>query len=124
MIAGPYNSGAAVGANGAATATGESPSRPNGLLYAVQVRYNDAPPAATTDILIKTKGNSAPSITILSIANAATDGLFFPRMDECKAADGAALASNTALIPIQDIVQVTIAGADAGDNIDVWLYLI
>jgi len=124
MIVGPINSGAAVGADGVATATGTSSIRASGVLWALQVKYNDSPPAGTTDLTVKTKGSNPPSVTLLSIANAATDGMFFPRMDTSKASDGSALTSNDALIPIEDYVQVVIAQANAADNVDVWLYLV
>ena len=124
MLIGPINSGVAAGGAGVATATGESSQVIRWMLVGVQVKYNDAPPAGTTDITVKTKGTNAPVITLLAIANAATDGLFLPRYDSCKAADGSALTTNDQFIPIEDVVQVVIAGADDADNIDVWLYLL
>jgi hypothetical protein len=122
MLFGPINSGAAVGADGVATATGTSALPVRGMLYQVQVKYNDSPPVGTTDITIKTKGSNPPSFTILDIANAATDGVFQPRFDECKASDGSALSTNNGMIALEDYVQVVIAGANAADNVDVWLY--
>jgi hypothetical protein len=126
MLIGPINSGAAVGADGVATATGTSSIPVNGFIYSVQVRYNDSPPAATTDVTIKTKGTTpaAPSITIWSKANSATDGIFPARIDTYKASDGSALSTNDALIPVSDYVQVVIAQANAADSVDVWLEVI
>jgi hypothetical protein len=125
MLVGPINSGAAVGGNGVATATGESTKKLTGVIYAVVVKYNDSPPGATTVATIKTKGTSpsAPTHNILVLTNTATDVMKFPRMDACTTA-GVANSTNDLPVPIDDIAQVVIAGANAGDNVDVWLYLI
>jgi hypothetical protein len=120
MLIGPINSGVAAGGAGVATATGETNHPITGLLYAVYVKYNDAPPA-TTDVTVKTKGTNPPSKNLLVVPNAATDGEFLPRLDTCKAADATALAANDAMPIVSDIVQVVIAGANNGDSIDVWL---
>lgn len=122
MLLGPINSGAAVGGNGVATSTGITNVPVRGLIRSVYVKYNDAPPAGTTDITVKTQGTAPaqPSITILTKANAATDGIFLPRMDSCKT-DGTAKTTDLELIPVDDYVQVVIDQANAGDNIDVWL---
>lgn len=124
MLVGPINSGAAVGADGAATATSTAPIKTTGLVYSVYVKYNDAPPA-TTDVTVKTQGTSPqhPSTTILSLANANTDAMKLPRLDECQN-DGTALTSYGALIPVDDCIQVVIAQANAGDNVDVWLMVL
>jgi hypothetical protein len=124
MVIGPINSGAAVGGNGVATATGTSSIPVDGLLYAIQVVYNDSPPAGTTDVTVKTNGTNPPSITLLVKADSATDAMYFPRLDTYKASDGSALSTNDALIPIADFVQVIIAQANAADNVDVWLYVL
>jgi hypothetical protein len=122
MIVGPINSGAAVGGNGVATATGESSHPISGLVYAVQVKYNETPPAGTTVVTIKTKGTNAPSMTILTLTNAATDGMWLPRLVSHTAA-GVAQTAYDAPFAIDDIVQAVIAGANAGDNVDVYLHM-
>jgi hypothetical protein len=124
MLVGPINSGAAVGGDGVATATGTSALAVEGLLYAIQVKYNDSPPAGTTDVTVKTKGTNPPSITLTLKSDSATDAMYFPRADTTKASDGSALSANSSLLPIADYVQVVIAGANAADNVDVWLYLL
>jgi len=123
MLVGPINSGAAVGGNGVATAVGYSTQRIRGLVYAVQVVYNDSPPAATTDVTIATKGTNPTAITILTLTDGATNALKLPRLDTHTTA-GVAQTQNNQMIYIDDIVSVTIAQANAADNVDVWLYMV
>lgn len=124
MIVGPFSSGVAVGGNGVATANQTGITKTSGMVMGVYVKYNDAPPAGTTDVTIATLGTypSAPARTILAITNAATDGWFYPRVEVCSTA-GAALGEYT-LIPIDDKIKVTIAQANAADNVEVWLDII
>ena len=121
---GPLNSGAAVGGAGVATAHAPSTIRINGLLVGIYVKYNHAPPAATTDVTIKTVGGNGtpPSQTILTITDGATDGWFYPQAIRHTAA-AAAIADQYGPFPIDDYVDVAIAQADALDNVDVWLLL-
>jgi hypothetical protein len=121
-IVGPINSGAAVGADGAATANSTTTKPVNGRIAAVYVKYNDAPPAGTTIATIATSGGAAPANAFLTITNAATSGWFYPRVTP-HGITGSALAALTVLepAPIYDTVKVTIAGANAADNLDIWL---
>lgn len=126
---GPINSGAAAGSAGAATANSTTSTPIHGRPIGVYVRYNDSPPAGTTDVTVKTQGTSpaAPSLTFLTLTNAATDGYFYPRTIVHDLA-GAAVTldgTNEAYEPvaIADKVTVTIAGADAADSVDVWLFV-
>jgi hypothetical protein len=121
-LIGPLNSGAAAGGAGVATANATSSILVSGLLHAVYVKYNDAPPAGTTDVTIATAASTsnAPAQTLLSIANAATDGWFYPR-GQIHTTAGAAIADQYGLLPVYDKVKVTIAQANAADNVDVWL---
>ena len=122
-LVGPINTGAATGGAGAATSTGTSAMAISGLMYAVAIKYNDAPPDGTTDLTVKTKGTSAPTKNILVISNSATDAEYLPREDYHSTA-GVAAGSNDALIPVDDFVQVVIAQANDADNAEVWLYLL
>ncbi len=124
MIVGPINSGAATGGAGVATSTGTSANIITGVILSVFVKYNDSPPAATTDVTVRTKGTSPrpPSRNILVITNAATDGVWNPRDTEHTTA--AADSGSKVLIPVEDYIQVVIAGANDNDNVDVWLELI
>lgn len=124
-IVGPFNSGAAAGSAGSALSDQDSPVHVAGLVEAVYVQYNPAypdNPPATTDITISTKGanGAAPSLALLSLANGNTDGWFFPRA-AIHDQDGAAIAAEYDKLPVYDLVNVAIAGADEGNHVDVWL---
>lgn len=123
-LVGPINSGIAAGGAGVATATGTTTVYINGLLYAIYVKYNDSPPAGTTDVTVTTDGTAprAPAQTLLTLTNAATDGYFYPRI-EVESTAGAGVSFYD-LIPIADKIDVTIAQANNNDNIDVWLLLV
>ena len=124
---GPLNSGAASGGAGVATANATTSTPIHGRIVAVYVKYNDSPPAGTTDVTVKTQGTSpaAPSLTFLTIANAATDGYFYPRtiMHDLAAAAVTFDGTNEIydMVAIADRVTVTIAQANDADNVDVWL---
>lgn len=124
-LIGPFNSGAAAGANGVATANQDSPGPVFGELVAVAVKYNDSPPAATTDVIIKTKGGSTankypPTQAILTLTDGATDGWFYPT-DEVVSQAGAAVTGVQSRLALADFINVKIDQANAGDNVDVWL---
>lgn len=121
-LIGPINSGAATGGAGAAGANADTTTTVTGLLVAVYVKYIDSPPAGTTDVVVKTKGTdpSAPSLTLLSITDAATDGWFYPRAN-IHNTSGTAQTSTWTLLPVYDMINVAIAQANNNDNIDVWL---
>lgn len=125
---GPINSGAASGGAGSATANASS-IKLRGKIHAVYVKYNDSPPAGTTDVTVATVGTSpyVPSITLLSLANAATDTLLYPRIQVHTTAGAALTMDGTRIltdkIAIDDSVKVTIAQANDADNVDVWLAL-
>lgn len=116
---GPIYSGAAVGANGAATANASSIHVISGRVIAVGLKYLDSPPAGTTDVVVSTGGQEGPALTILSLSNAATDGWFYPRTPTVTIT-GAAGAEED-LLAIADIVNVKIDQANAGDGVEVWL---
>lgn len=119
-LLGPINSGLTTGGAGTSTSNADT-VRMNGRMCGVCVRYNDSPPA-TTDVVIKTKGTAAPSITFLTLTNKNTDGWFFPRVipDDLLGVDLAALAIAEP-IPFDDVVNIAIAQANDGDSIDIWL---
>lgn len=125
-LVGPINSGAAVGSAGAATANTDSTVGITGRVVAVGVTYLDSPPAGSTDITVATKGVNGPAQTLLTISNAATNGWFYPRVATVSPQGAAMLyASGGAAVgdclAISDRVNVLIAGANAGDSVDVWL---
>lgn len=126
QIAGAFNSGAAVGNAGVATANATSAARVGGRVAAIYIKGNDSPPN-TTDITIATAGTHAPAITLLTITNYTADAWYFPRVAVHDTA-GVALTLDgthaaTDLIPIDDLIKVTIAQANAADSIDVTIIL-
>ncbi len=121
---GPLTTAAAVGADGAAAGTVVSANVISGILLGIYVQYNDAPPAGTTDIGVKTKGATgvSPSINLLTITNAATSGYFPTRAPTYTAAG--ALDGGTSMFTVNDFIQVDMAGANAPDTVSVWLDVI
>lgn len=127
-LLGPIYSGAAVGNNGAATANADTNNMVAGRVIAVGVTYLDSPPAGTTDVVVATTGANGPAQTILSIANAATNGWWYPRAATHSTAGAALLyaAGGAAVgdyLAISDVVNVKIDQANAGDGVNVWLLL-
>ncbi len=126
-LAGPFNSGAAAGGAGVATANLTSTIRVKGKVLAVGVEYLDSPPAGTTDVTIATSGSIGPTQTILTLTNAATDGWFYPRTpaQDPTGTDVTYDATNEIYIPfaIDDTITITIAQANNDDNVNVWLIL-
>ena len=120
-LVGPINSGISAGGAGVSTNNADSTIPLNGLLMGVYVRYNDAPPAGTTDVTIKTKGTLYPSVTLLTISNAATDGYISIRKADVSTANAA--TGSFGMIPIMDYVNVKIDQANDGDSVDVWFML-
>lgn len=122
---GPINSGVAVGADGSATANATGTAIICGEIYGVYVRYNDSPPAGTTDVTIATAGTDHPAVTILTLTDGATDGWRYPRVALATNAGAAVTYDGTrpiyGNIPIADKIKVTIAQANAADSADVWL---
>jgi len=73
-----FSTGAAVGANGSATATGYSPHI-TGKILKVHVAYLDSPPAATTDLYLYEAEDPNATEYIVNLQNAATDATLYPR---------------------------------------------
>jgi hypothetical protein len=107
------DTGVAAGGAGVATATGKSNGAIEGRVLAVGIVYLDSPPA-TTDIVLRTSGTSGPTRTILTIANAAANGWWFPRhLDHDEA--GVALTTRSPL-SVNDQLEAVIAQANNGDS--------
>ena len=123
-LAGPFSSGVAVGSVGVATANLDTTNRLNGKVVGIYVLYNDSPPAGTTDVVISTKGTSPapPSYNILSLANAATDGWFYPQV-QIHTVAGSAISGEYTPLLVHDILNINIDQANAGDSVTVWLML-
>ena len=122
-LAGPYNSGIAAGGAGVATNNASTSTRLVGKVAGIYVKYNDTPPA-TTDVTVATVGTSpaAPSYTLLSLTNAATDGWFYPQV-QIHTSAGAAIAGEYTPFLVFDFVNILVAQANNGDSVDVWFLL-
>lgn len=122
-MVGPINSGQAAGVAGSATANGNSDIILKGRVIGIYIQYNDAPPN-TTDVTIRTVGTSpaAPTYNLLVRSNSATGGWFFPMLQACDAAAGAIAGVFTNPV-VHDYLNILIAGADAGDSVEVWVEL-
>lgn len=124
---GPLYSGAAVGANGVATANQDSSGVVSGRILAIGLGYLDTPPA-TTDVVLATKGTSGPVQTFFTRSDSGTDGWFYPRVATVSTAGVALLyaGGGTAVsdyLAIHDVVNVKIDQANAGDGVQVWLLM-
>ncbi len=120
-----FSTGAAAGADGAATATGYS-APVSGRVAAVYVDYQDSPPGATTDFTLADEGDPAAE-AIVSLANQATDIKLYPRR-LLEANDGTDLTyDGTRKVygpyAVHGRLKATIAQANAGDAcvVTVWL---
>jgi len=72
------STGAAVGANGSATATGYSPHI-MGRILKVHLAYKDSPPVGTTDLYLYEAEDPNATEYIVNLQNAATDLTMYPR---------------------------------------------
>jgi hypothetical protein len=123
-VFGPLQTSAASGGAGVATGTITSGSQISGRVVGAYVKYLDSPPAGTADVVIETAGVNHPVETILSIANAATDGWFYPKTASHLNTSGAAIANEYQNgVPVQDAVKVTLAQANDNDYVQVWLFV-
>ena len=114
------NSGVGAGGAGAATANTTSAAKMTGLLLGFQIRYNDSPPGATTDVTVDAVGSVLPNRNLLTITDAATDGFFAVRAGAVTTANSAITNSHAPIPLVNDQIKVTIAQANDGDNVDVW----
>jgi hypothetical protein len=125
MLVGPITTPACTGADGSGAATVTTGEKVTGLVYAAYVSYVGDDPA-TTDVTISTRGTSpaAPSYNILVATNLAADVLYYPRAVSHVNTTGVAGTTNDQLVPVDDYITVTVAQANTGDIIKVWLMVI
>lgn len=122
QLIGPISTPASTGGAGTLAANVDTPVAVRGRVSGIYIQYNDAPPAATTDVTIKTKGASPepPTYDVLKVSNAATDGWFWPQVQICDTA-GAAIAGEYTPVIVHDYLNIAIAQANDGDSVTVWL---
>jgi len=120
-----FSTGAAVGSNGAATATGYS-SHVAGLVLAVYVVYVDSPPAGTTDFTLSDESDPA-SEAIVSLTDTATDVKICPRRvtEKPDGTDILYVAGEEVYEPyvVHGRLEATIAQANAGDSVTVTVWI-
>ena len=121
-VKGPINTGVAAGGAGVATNSATTNSKVSGKIIGLYVRYNDSPPAGTTDLTVKTAGNNTPAYNVWKAANAATDGYFAIRQATVSPAN-AANTNDYEALAVDDNITVLIEGANNGDSADVWLFI-
>lgn len=120
-LVGPLSSGPAVGGAGVATANQDSTHPIIGVVVGIYLKYVGSPPA-TTDVTVRTKGSSGPSFTLLKVDNAAVDKLFTVKQLDSSPA-GVAFTDSYSLLPVHDVLNILIEGADADDSVDVYLFV-
>lgn len=120
-----FSTGAAVGANGSATATGYS-SHVAGEVLAVYAAYVDSPPGATTDFTLSDEGDPA-SESIVSLADTATDQKLYPRRvtEKNDGTDVLYTSGEEVHEPyaVHGRLEATIAQANAGDSVTVTVWV-
>lgn len=114
---------AASGSAGSATGSGRTTEPVNGLVMGVYLDYS-ASAAATGDVSIATV---SPAVTVLSVANNATDGLYLPRVAARDTAGAVVTFDGTneiyEPIPVTDYVTVSLAQMNDGDTVTVTLWV-
>jgi len=119
-LVGPYNTGKAVGVDGAATINIDI-KRLTGCVRGVGVKYNGDKPA-TADLIIKGKGTTSLTKPILTVTNGNTDSWFFPH-EVIDGVDGAAVAGTYTPVYIDDVVNIELKESNTDDTVDVWFLL-
>lgn len=124
-VYGPISTGLTAGGAGTSTATIDGTQIVRGFVVGIYLQYNGSPPAATTDVTIKTKGATGvlPSYNIFVMTNSATDGFYATMVETRKSTDGTA-AGQYAYPYVEDILNVTIAQANDNDGVTVWIYTV
>lgn len=102
------------GSAGSASGSATTPSAITGEILGVLLNYTSQP--ATTDVTLATAGEGGgPALTLLTVANANTDGYFAPR---AKPVDNANVAITNAHVPfvVSDKITIDVAQGDAVAN--------
>ena len=120
-----FSTGAAVGANTAATATAYSP-HVAGRILKVHVAYKDSPPAGTTDFYLYEAEDPNATEYIVNLQNAATDVTMYPRRALVTNTNTAVIYSTANNVVDHYVVHgrlaAKIAGANAADSVEVTVW--
>lgn len=122
QLIGPINTGVATGGDGSAASNADGLNLA-GTIVAVAVRPNFSYLSTEMDITIKTKGQSAPEVEILSLSGLTAEGWYHPRLP-IQDGVGADIADMYGVgIPVFDVVNVAIEAANDDDSADIWLLM-
>ncbi|MEQ9027563.1 MAG: hypothetical protein RLP44_02510 [Aggregatilineales bacterium] len=112
---------AVAGSDGSATGSNQSREPINGRLIAAHLDYVTQP--ATCDVTITA---TLPTRSLLAVANSATDAVYYPRAQVQDLAGAGVTYDETSevydTVPLNDYVNVAVAGGNAGSVI-VTLYV-
>jgi hypothetical protein len=120
-VCGPFNTGAAVGADGVATINVDTPYPIRGIIRGVGVKYNGDKPG-TADLTIKGKGTNCLTKPILTVTDGNTDKWFFPK-ELIDTVAGVEVATVYEDIAIDDVVNIKLDQTNTGDTVYVWFLL-
>jgi hypothetical protein len=99
-----------------------------GLVRAVAFDFHSSAAGASLVTTLKTKGDHAvPSYNVIVMTNTATNVVRHPTAPAYDQANGAVVYAAgfpvRVPIPVDDHLEVTLAGANSGDVVDVYVYL-
>jgi hypothetical protein len=116
------DTGTTTGGAGVSTANATSTHVVTGKILSIILEYKGSPPG-TTDVVVATSGSNHPAITLLTVTNAATDGMYLVRhkvVDEAnvnisyEATNAKDIYDSPA---ITDSIKVTVSQANDGDSV-------
>lgn len=100
------------GSAGSATGTAVSDTPVFGYVVGVSLNFHASAPG-TTDTTLRTKGDAGPSYDILVVSNTATDAAgIVPHAKPVDSAN-AAITNAHAPFPVDDFLELSVAGSDA-----------
>lgn len=105
------------GSAGAATGSANTPHVVDGIIRAVHLNYS-ASAAATLDVTIS-EATENPALPVLTVADNATDGWYYPAHQADNAGSGADLEGAGAPVVARDALAVAVAGANDNDTVTV-----
>ena len=120
-ILGPFITEEAAGGAGVATGQVITDISAIGLLQAIAIEFEGAPPA-TADIIISTEGTDpvAPTQTLLSLTDIITDAWYYPRLN-IHDNTGIAIATVWDYFPIRNQIKAILSQVNDGDQAKIWL---
>lgn len=105
------------GSAGASVGSANTSHVVDGIIRAIHLNYS-ASAAATLDVTIS-EANESPALPVLTVANNATDGWYYPMHQADNAGSGADLEGAGAPVVARDALAVAVAGANDNDTVTV-----